>query len=86
MQRCMKKDGCEVDESWIRKRRERERGGSEGGGEKTSEKVREYGAGGKETLLVRQRKISGVHGEGVVSVISTTLFCPAIPSCAGGNT
>lgn len=46
----------------------------------------ENGAGGTETLLVRHREMNGNRGAGVVSVISTTPLCFAIPSYAGGNT
>jgi len=57
--------------------------------EKERERKRGNGAGGKKMLLVRgrsQREISGIFRGGVVSVISTTPLCPAIPSYAGGNT
>jgi len=47
---------------------------------------RENDAGEKETPLVRQREISRTRGGGVVSVISTTPLCPALPTYAGGNT
>lgn len=46
-----------------------------------NEKRERKNSAGGETLLVRQRKINGVYEEGVVSVISTTLLCPAIPLC-----